>query len=286
MNKTRNLVEMGDFYASTVLSESSKKNNHKGIGKDTFPRVGKKLESETVKTGKAFAKAGPHSNENKEVLVKPLEAADTKGKETFAGVEKFTQETGKIQKENINTFMNKSIFDRLFEDVMSDNIHSPADIETADAEALDLPGTEDSVEEGEVTITLDKELAKKLHEVLAAVIGEEEPSEEEGAPEEAEVADEAAEEVEEDEEEEIAAEATELKEVPSSAGHSLTSKSNKVGDETSKLVAKGKGEGKIKDQTDAEGTELPDSKGHTLVGKSNKVASKTSKVGAYLAGLK
>jgi hypothetical protein len=183
--------------------------------------------------------------------------------------------------------MNKSIFDRLYEDVMSDNINTPEDLEHADAEALELPGSEAAGEEGEVTITLDRELAKKLHDVLMTVLGSEEE-----APEEGEISDEAAEEEGHDEDEESHDEegeshyeATELKEVPSSAGASLQSKKNIVGDETSKLVSKGHGEGgKLTNEPELK--PVSDSKGKSLEGKNNKVASKTSKVGSYLAGLK
>lgn len=287
MNKTRNLVEMGEFYSSTVLTESKKNGQSKFPGKDTFTKPGKTVDAETVKTGKAFNDAGPARN-NKEALVKAQEPVTVKDKETFTGVEKFSQVSGKKLKENINTFMNKSIFDRLYEDVMSDNINSPADLEQADAEALELPGTE--VEEGEVTITLDRELAKKLHDVLMTVLGSEEEApetEEEGAPEEGEISDEAAEEeVEEDEEEDVQAEATELTELPASKGHSLTGKSNKVHGTATSLVSKGEGEGKVKGEIDAKGSDLSDSKGHSLTSKNNKVTSKTSKVGSYLAGLK
>ena len=286
MNKTRNLVEMGDFYSSTVLTESLKNVKSKFPGKDTFTKAGKTVDTETVKTGKAFNDAGPIRN-NKDAFVKAQEPVVAKDKETFTGVEKFSQVSGKKLKENINTFMNKSIFDRLYEDVMSDNINSPADLEQADAEVLDLPGTE--VEEGEVTITLDRELAKKLHDVLMSVLESEEEApetEEENVPEEGEISDEAAEEEVEEDEEDVQAEATELTELPASKGHSLTGKSNKVHGVATSLVSKDKGEGKVKGEIDAKGSELSDSKGHSLTGKNNKVASKTSKVGSYLAGLK
>ena len=98
----------------------------------------------------------------------------------------------------------------------------------------------------------------------------------------------------EDEEDGVAKEATELKELPDSAGQSLQKKDNKVGDVTKSLVSHGEGDGKVTDKVGNDGE-----KGHALVGagvkggaptspkgKANVVASKTSKVGAYLAGLK
>lgn len=90
----------------------------------------------------------------------------------------------KVNKESINTNMSKSLFEKLFEEVMQD-----------DNEALGLPSADtgmgdDSGGMGEdmggdmgedsVTLTLNKDLAKQLLEVLKSVVGEEE---EEVAPE-------------------------------------------------------------------------------------------------------
>jgi hypothetical protein len=282
MNKARNLVEMGEFYASTVLTEAKKEFPPKG----TFATPGKKTSDVVTPKGlktKAFDKRGPLSNKNDEALVKPLEAKDAKGKSTFTGVEKLSLAPEKMEVENINNFMNKSIFDRLYEDVMNDNIASPADAEQHDAEALGLPGTEEH--EGEVTITLDRELAGKLHDALMAVLGSEE---EQIGDEEGEL------EGEEDEEsDDTLPEATELKEIPASAGASLQSKKNIVGDETSKLVSKGHGDGNVDNKVDGSGKTIKDIKigagvkadTTAVSGKSNTVASsKTSKVGSYIAG--
>jgi len=183
MNKARNLVEMGEFYASTVLTEAAKKNNLKGISNDTFARAGKKTSDAVLPKGyktKAYDARGPMSNENGKSLVKPLEAKDAKGKSTFTGVEKLSLAPEKMEVEPINNFMTKSTFDKLFEDVMSDNINSPEDADQHDAAALDLPG-HDEAGDDEVTITLSKELAGKLHDALMSVLGsDEEQHEDEG----------------------------------------------------------------------------------------------------------
>ncbi len=72
----------------------------------------------------------------------------------------------------------KSIFDKLFEQVMGEaedeDMELGIDIDGADDEGL---GGE---EDGDVTITLDKELATKLHEILMDVLGGEEEGGEEG----------------------------------------------------------------------------------------------------------
>lgn len=295
MNKARNLVEMGEFYASTILTEAKKD----FPPKDTFAVAGKKVTDNVIpnnlKKPKAFDQRGPKANKNEEALVKPLEAKDAKGKKTFTGVEKLSLAPEKMEVETINNFMNKSIFDRLYEDVMSDNITSPEAADQHDAEALDLTGTEEGGDE--VTITLSKELAGKLHDALMAVLGsdEEQHGEEEIEGEDEGIEGEDAEEhvvgckcekcMSHDEAEETLPEATELEALPDSKGQALMSRNNKVGDETAKLVSKGHGEGG-KLEVEPELKPVSDSKGKSLEGKNNKVASKTSKVGSYLAGLK
>lgn len=79
----------------------------------------------------------------------------------------------------INKFMSKSIFDKLYENVMSDSMNMGS--EDAESMELDALGIEDDAgggemggEEDTVTITLSKDLAKQLHDVLMGVIGGEE----------------------------------------------------------------------------------------------------------------
>ena len=103
---------------------------------------------------------------------------------------------------------NKSLFEKLFEEVMQD-----------DAEALGLPSGEGSEgagerggedfgsEEGgdEVTLTLDRETAQKLHDLLGGILGGGEETEEEGGMDEEggmeDMGDEAAEDEDADSEE-------------------------------------------------------------------------------------
>lgn len=105
------------------------------------------------------------------------------------GVEDATEEEEKKTEKNVKEGINnltkdkvmtedKSIFDKLFEQVMGE-----ADDEELEL-GIDLDGAEDEDhggdEDGKVTITLDKDLAAKLHEVLMDVLegGEEEADEE------------------------------------------------------------------------------------------------------------
>ena len=97
-----------------------------------------------------------------------------KGKEKA----KTQKESGKIVKESINNFMrSKSIFDKLYENVTGQfNGMSPMGSEMEETEELDALGIEgegeDMEETGdEVTFTLDRATAEKLHEVLMSVLG-------------------------------------------------------------------------------------------------------------------
>jgi len=298
MNQTRTLVEMGDFYEKNVIEEKKSVFPPKG----TFKQAEDKKPVEATADKKAFVQkdSGP---ENADGFKKDLIDPKTEKKENFFEPKKFSQNYEKTEVQTINNCMSKSIFDKLYEDVMSDQT---VDTDTTDAAALGLPSADagEGETKEEVTLTLPHDLAVKLHELLATVIGGEETSGEEtgeeAGAEDSEMtaavgADEDNEEEEEDkEEEEVAKEATELKEVPASAGQGLQKKDNKVGDVTKSLVSHGAGDGKVTDKCGNDGE-----KGHALVGsgvkdgastspkgKANVVSSKTSKVGSYLAGLK
>jgi hypothetical protein len=85
------------------------------------------------------------------------------------------KETRKIARESLNKFMSKkSVFDKLYEQVMF------GDESANDAQDLDALGLDDSTpdselgseSEDEVTLTLDRETAMKLYDVLAACCGD------------------------------------------------------------------------------------------------------------------
>ena len=285
MNKARELVEMGNLYNEKVtfppkgtfeLAKDAKEKKKPFVGKPTGPEGSEGFRQDAITDPKV-----------------------TKNKETFQDVKKFSAEkfhekVGKSETKNINNCMS-NIFDKLFEDVMG------LSQDDQDAQDLGLPaaaGAEkaETPEGGEetVTITLDKALAQKLHDVLMAVMGGEEEVPE--APEGTE-GEENAEHSEDhgngeqENAEEIAGEGTEMTEVKPAAGQSLQGKSNKVGGTVDSLVAKGGGDGKVKSEVDGKGKD----EGHALVGsgvkggaptspkgKANVVAGKASNVGHYL----
>jgi len=249
MNKTRTLLELGEFYADTVINEGK---SHFPAGGDKFKlQKDKKVEAAEADPKAFVPKSGP-DHEGAETLLPP----DEKSGERFSSDSpEFTQHTSekkkaknlkKVQKESINNFMTKSIFDKLYETVMSEEaLPGHDDVEAQDVEALELPSGE-----GEVTVTLDRETAKKLHDVLMAVLG--------GAEIESEVeSEDEGEEGEEGEDEEHYGEATELEELPDSTCDALKGKDNKVKDSwTTHNVDSSEGDGKIKGEVDAKGKVL------------------------------
>ena len=264
---------MGEFYASTVLNEAAKNFPPKG----TFEVAGKKIQEPKTKSILP-AKSGP-DNKGADTLFKVGgKKSAKKGEElsVFSGERfseenpEFTKKEGKIAKESINNFMTKSIFDKLYETVMNEEGDLPGhDIEAIDAEALDLP----TGEEGEVTITIDRELAKKLHDVLMSVLGDEaSATEDEGDVEEVDA---------EDESEETLPEATELKELPASAGEGLTKhSSHKVAGVVSSEVDTKKAVATVKAVVDAKGKPVKKVVGGGTP--SVKVAGDASEVGKNL----
>lgn len=99
--------------------------------------------------------------------------------------EEFSAEVLEIAQEGLNKYMaNKSIFDELYAKVINE------DFGMEEVDDLDALGIEDATPddeladdegddvEGEITITLDKEMAKALHDVLMAAMGEDDDADE------------------------------------------------------------------------------------------------------------
>ena len=266
MNLTRTMADLGDLYLEKVSTPT-----------DTFEtNTDKTVKSKKDKenpfiSDKKGLKSGP---ENAEGVKKDAVDPKTAKEDNFYQPAKFSQKqqnSKKIAKESINNFMNKSIFDELYEAVMDEQ---GIDTETHDAEALGLPGDESHGEEGgdEVTITLSKELASKLHEALMAVVGSEEE------PSEGEDHDELGDESSDEEDEQTFGEATDIKEL-GDKGSALKGKNNKVSSTVTSDVDSSEGDGDSSGEVDGG---KPKAAKKVVGGgvPSNKVASKvTSSVG-------
>lgn len=269
MTRKKSITDIGDLYASMytnkvveeqatqeIVEEKAKK-----FPKGTFPQAGKE-----VKTSKAFNEAGPNK-------VKGV----TKAK-------KNKKNSRKKVRESINSFM-KSKFDKLFENVMDDELDVNMDLgpsagpEDSGSEDVDMGMDLDSEMGGseEVTLTLDRETAQKLCDMLQSQLegGEEDlGGEEDSDLEDLEIdtdsessessEDEDEEEVDEDEDEEEkedeANEGTEIEKLGDAAGHKLTGKDNKV---TGTLSSASKGKASS-DVTDEVGTSTMGDKGSHL----------------------
>lgn len=92
--------------------------------------------------------------------------------------EESSEEIEKIAEEGLNIFMKrKSVFDKLYDKVMVNENYGMGD-EEADLDALGLDDAEtDAESEDEVTITLDKDMAQKLCDILKDACGEDDGDE-------------------------------------------------------------------------------------------------------------
>jgi hypothetical protein len=182
----------------------------------------------------------------------------------------------KISQRAINNFMSKSIFDKLYENVMMGQSEDDGAMEL-DALGID-DGAEDmgddlGGEDDQVTITLSRDLAKQLHDVLMTVIGgEDEVGEDETMEDESgEGEDEFGGSFEEDEES--------LGTPLHGAKSTLTGKDNKVNAKLKPGTGK-TGDGKYTDTVDGNAGEIGNKKPDMGEKGGNKVKStKTSKVG-------
>jgi len=257
---------------------------------DTFPRAtDKKIDVKKITSKGSDKNAFVHKDSGPEAKLgvkKEIIDPKTAKEDNHYQPQKFSDNTKKLNQENINNSM-KSIFDKLYEDVMGDDkldvgIQAGPEGEAADAKDLDLSGgSEDTI-----TVKLDKDTAQKLHDALMSVLGTDEAADDEAADEAADDI-EAADDVQAAEMEEIptevAGEGVDIKEVPASAGQSLQKKGGVPTVGTKTGHAKGsKASGQVTTEIDAKGTPVADAKGHSLTAKSaNKVNAPGYKAGDF-----
>ena len=294
MSKQNNLTEIWNVYNNSIIQE----------GKAGTRPIEGGMKKMGLKPGKGAvdlnSKAARDIQNTKgqgttepvyeiEGMEEPIDPKTSKKKDELYDSENFSSQkydkkVGKKIKESINNNM-KSTFDKLFESVMSEDDQNELEALGIDA------GDEGDVEVGEtdeVTITLDRDMAEKLCDLLKEACGDDDDMEaEDGEHHDAEdyegeegfTSFEEAEE-DEDEDEDTVDEATEMHEVPSSAGHKLQSKQNKVGNVR---ASGGKATGNLKKVSNGAGQDLPDSAGHKLTSKKNVVAGKAGKAGDLFA---
>ena len=273
MTRVNTLTEIWNTYNKNILSENVPGEKAAKFG--TKPGKKPVIANDVKKGFKDDKSSGPKNADGFHEPIDPKTAKkeDELYNSAVFSAEKYGKKNKKIEKkikESINNYM-KSTFDKLFENVMGEEMHS--DQETQELDALGIDTEVEETDEGDVTITLDREMAKSLCDLLQAAMGEEESDDDEDAGEEDYEGEEGfnfySEDEEEDEDEDTVDEATELKAVPDSAGHGLTSTgNNKVG----KIKPKSsKASGTTKKYEEGEPKELGDKKAH-LQSKKNKVA--------------
>ena len=301
MNRVRDLVDLSALYeaakAATPADPKAKFGTKPGKPLPAIPEV--KLKEPLKDDGQPkqpfFHKdSGPENADGfKKNIVDPK---TNKGKENHFEPEKFSDIVKKSVKEDINTFMNnKSIFDKLYEDVMGSAPlgqpqHGGEDPESFDAKELGIGG-EGERSEAEMN---SKELIAKALELLQLahdkcpaeeVGGEEDAGEGEGETEDnQEVIGQEQEESKKkhEEEEDDMAEGVDAEEIGTPVADSeklakglnkVSSGSNVVPSEVSTAGKKaGKaGDGKVTDKVGNDGD-----KGHALVGAGVKGGAATS----------
>ena len=284
LEKQSGPTERGGFKESEVditkLKKGENKYNVRGYsyGDDNDPGLGC---DGPLPTGKGNAYSGIVGEEDEEDNEKPdyidldkdgnkKESMKKAAKDKKKGEEN-SEETEKIAKESLNNFMaTKSVFDKLYDKVMVNENFPFANEEAGedDLDALGLADAETDAEAGEdeITVTLDKEMAQALCDVLQAAIGDEGEGEDEfdmegedGAPEDMEYSSD-----EEDEEGAPTAMST----------HYNDGKNNKVGNLKAKGDASAKGASGKVDPGSSMNTHYND-------GKNNKVGNLKAGQGAF-----
>jgi hypothetical protein len=290
MSRSNTLTEIWNTYNKSVLSENVPGVKAAKMG----TKAGKPpVDLNNVKHGFANDNSSGPENADKGKIYgnvfdpKHNNVEDELYNSEIYSSEKYTKKDKKLEKkvkESINNNM-KSTFDKLFENVMSEEMHSDQETQELDALGIDTEVSETD-DEGKVTLTLDRDMVQQLCDVLKEALGEDEDDDSDEAEdmehEDYEMEedgfnsfDESEEDGEDhdDEDEDTHKEAVDAEEL----GHALVNQkdsglgnpgNNKVG----KLKPKGgKSSSSTKKYVDAEPKPLADGKGK-LQSKANKVA--------------
>ena len=183
MNRKRDLIQIEEAYAAVAGNPPGKAAAKQQLKPSkaidtTYERAGKKVKTKmpAAKPGKykgfVHDNSGPAGAANftsteldpDNPAISDDNAYDVKQMSDEGADTYFKAENKKMAKENINNDMakNKSIFDRLYEEVMDEDQFDAVELGISDDE-----GGDDVESSEEITITIDKDLATKLHEVLA-----------------------------------------------------------------------------------------------------------------------
>ena len=299
MSKHKNLTEIWDVYKDSLIKESKdvrKKAADTGCMQGGLKNFGTKAGKGSVDADSKQAQDIQNKMTSDIAEIDGFEPAldpkkmKKKDKEgnlytpDMFSAEQFDEKLAKRYRADINNNM-KSTFDKLFEEVMGDD-------QELDALGIEVDEVEDTAEgedTDDITITIDRDMAKGLCDLLSAAMGDED---EDAAPEDYEE----MEEVDEDEDDTMdeAVEAEDLGHplVNQKTGHptKIGAGSNKVKSTVTGKASSGTADAKVKKQQGVADEDLGEplvnqKKGHAtkIAAGSNKVhATKANTVGASL----
>jgi hypothetical protein len=298
MSNAKNLVEIWDLYSKTVLNEKAPAQKAAKFGKKAGPGA---VDRNDIKKAQQIANkdtSGPGAADGLNTDILDVKNPKHKDDPRLTGLtfgENFDKNIEKTSNAKINNYM-KSIFDKLFEEVMDGNDQQDlAALGVGDDAGMEDPADDMGGEEKTVTLTADQ--VECLRAILAQIdggdIGEDEGADDMGADDmggeetDLEASEEDAEEVDEDEPMKEAVTSTvdnpvngSGKTLPDSAGAGLMKMGSiKV---NAKLKPKGgQGKGDVNNPVDGSGKTLPDSTGAGLMkmGAIKVGGTKTSKPG-------
>lgn len=299
MSRSKNLLEIWDLYSQQIVNEkvagkkAEKMTTKPGPGPVQLnnKKAGEIGQKDSTGPANAGNFDGPAFNKNISDL-KTMSDSDKKKMPYVAQLnvseENFDANMEKSTKTIINNNM-KSTFDKLFEEVMNSEDNMDLQALGVDAEA---GAGEGDGEATEITVTLSPEHVDALRAILAQIDGAGEGEVELGdetTPDDDLGTEEDAEETKEKGDEdagEMNQEATEMKEVPDSAGLGLINKAKiKVGDTTAKQDAGAGNAGTttVSDDVDGKGKNVADTTGLALTKHGNNKPKSKIKGGNQMA---
>ena len=178
MTRVNTLTEIWNTYNDNIVNEkvsAREKAAKSGSLKGGLPgtTVGKGPAELNSKNAQDIQNKETTETDQIEGVQEPVDPKNSKKENAYEpeiySSQNYDEKIGKKVKESINNYM-KSTFDKLFENVMSDE-------EQQELEALGVDTEEGGDEEAsdEITVTLNRDMAKQLCDILQAAIGEEEP---------------------------------------------------------------------------------------------------------------
>ena len=177
--KKQDLKSIGDIYGgllNVVKKNIIQEKTKASIGEAPLQKGGPQKEGGFVETELDIKKLSKKNLKDNFYNMKGLNGVDVDNNESEEDEEEITQEMKKSIRYRINNFMRKkSIFDKLYENVMSEEEAEDQDIMElglSDATPDDELGDEGLEGEDSVTFTLDRETAQKLHDVLMSVLSD------------------------------------------------------------------------------------------------------------------